>query len=966
MQRDVFSPRRRATMIRLSATLALALALIGLAYYRSAAAHVAAPGDLPILVEILPGQSAKVIDIAARPLIPVVIYGSPEVDAASLRPASVAVAAAPVTKQPDGQLRAELRDFNHDGRDDLVITIAAVSLKVTNGDQLIPVTALTRDGLRVTGTTNARIVNTGQPDAVVPDPKAPTAANATPVSINDSDNPPTMASPYPSPIEVSGLNGVITKVTVDLKNLTHTFSDDMDILLVGPSGATAIIWSDAGGSWPIFNLNLTLDDDAATMLPDNAQITTGTYKPADYQPGSDTWPMVTPPSGNTLLSVFNGTNPNGTWKLYIVDDEAGDSGTLAQGWALTITTDAPTLARMSSQAATVNERGRVSVEWSASLEVDNLGFNVYREAGGGRVRVNREMIAGSALLAGQGVELATGRAYRCFDQLPAGKTAARYWIEAVGLDGHSDWHGPITTIAARRSSDETASPSLNAISSERHKKDAEDSSVQVNVSAPQIEPGTATALKLYIKQTGFYRVTQAEVVAAGLSANLDPRLLRLDADGREQPIAVTGEDDGRFDASDAIEFYAVAPDSPYTTTRVYWLTVGNQPGRRIKTVKGKGVQPGATNFLATAELRERSIYFAGLRNGDKENFFGAVVARDGAMRRLRLSNVVAASSTQLEVTMQGVTSTPHRVRVAVNGEAAGTLAFNGQSSAALRVSLAPTTLREGDNVVQLVAEGGDTDVSLVDTIRLSYWRSYRAESDALDCTVDASRAVTINGFSDAMIRVLDVTEADSGNVRELAAAARRGKRGYSITVSAPGEGTRHLLAFTAAQMQRPAAMVADAPSSLRQAANAADLLILTRGDLLNSFAPLAELRKQQGLAVALVDVEDVYDEFGYGNKTPQAIKAFLQYAATSWQHAPRFVLIGGDASYDGKNYLGYGDADVVPSKEVETEWMEAASDDWYADFDGDGIAELAVGRLPVRTASEAAAVVAKIIAYDSA
>ncbi|MFL6212740.1 MAG: C25 family cysteine peptidase, partial [Blastocatellia bacterium] len=136
--------------------------------------------------------------------------------------------------------------------------------------------------------------------------------------------------------------------------------------------------------------------------------------------------------------------------------------------------------------------------------------------------------------------------------------------------------------------------------------------------------------------------------------------------------------------------------------------------------------------------------------------------------------------------------------------------------------------------------------------------------------------------------------------------------------------------------------------------------------LLNSFAPLAELRKQQGLAVALVDVEDVYDEFGYGNKTPQAIKAFLQYAATSWQHAPRFVLIGGDASYDGKNYLGYGDADVVPSKEVETEWMEAASDDWYADFDGDGIAELAVGRLPVRTASEAAAVVAKIIAYDSA
>src|SRR5205085_11565636 len=108
--------------------------------------------------------------------------------------------------------------------------------------------------------------------------------------------------------------------------------------------------------------------------------------------------------------------------------------------------------------------------------------------------------------------------------------------------------------------------------------------------------------------------------------------------------------------------------------------------------------------------------------------------------------------------------------------------------------------------------GGDADVSLVDTIGLSYWRSYRAEGDALACTVEASRAVTISGFSDAAIRVMDVTDAENGNVQELAAATRRDKRGYRVNVSAHGESTRHLLAFTAAQMQRPAAMMADAPS----------------------------------------------------------------------------------------------------------------------------------------------------------
>ena len=58
----------------------------------------------------------------------------------------------------------------------------------------------------------------------------------------------------------------MAKLTVDLRSLSHTFADDIDILLVGPTGATAIIMSDAGGSWPIFNLNLTCDDNAATAL----------------------------------------------------------------------------------------------------------------------------------------------------------------------------------------------------------------------------------------------------------------------------------------------------------------------------------------------------------------------------------------------------------------------------------------------------------------------------------------------------------------------------------------------------------------------------------------------------------------------------------------------------------------------------------------------------------------------------
>ena len=78
------------------------------------------------------------------------------------------------------------------------------------------------------------------------------------------------------------------------------------------------------------------------------------------------------------------------------------------------------------------------------------------------------------------------------------------------------------------------------------------------------------------------------------------------------------------------------------------------------------------------------------------------------------------------------------------------------------------------------------------------------------------------------------------------------------------------------------------------------------------------------------------------------------------------MLLGGDASYDPKNYLGQGYNDLVPTRLLDTSLTETASDDWLADFNGDGIADLAMGRLPTRTPNETNALVAKILAYESA
>src|SRR5262249_19773662 len=163
-----------------------------------------------------------------------------------------------------------------------------------------------------------------------------------------------------------------------------------------------------------------------------------------------------------------------------------------------------------------------------------------------------------------------------------------------------------------------------------------------------------------------------------------------------------------------------------------------------------------------------------------------------------------------------------------------------------------------------------------------------------------------------------------------------------------------------------AGVTANQPSSWRQPGLGADLVIISHRDFMNSLGPLIALRQSQGLRVVVVDMVDVYDEFSYGQKTPYAVRDFLSYTATQWSLAPRFVLLVGDASFDSKHYLGFGEHDFVPTKLIDTQLMETASDVWFTTFDQNGGAEMAVGRLPVRTVEDIDRLVAKIVGYSKA
>jgi hypothetical protein len=229
---------------------------------------------------------------------------------------------------------------------------------------------------------------------------------------------------------------LVSNMTVTLNGFAHQRPDDVDVLLVGPGGQRVVLMSDAGSDNNVGGLDLTFDDLATDPVTDEGALAAGTYLPTNNGPSDlcpgEANPDVFPgaPVGGQLgadLSVFDGTDPNGVWSLYVVDDCASFDGQILGGWSIAINPilTAVGVARFGAKA----NRGRVTLTWRTGEESGTLGFAVLRSTGHTTVRLN------PSLIAARQAATSRGASYRFVDARVRSGVSYTYHLVRVGLDG---------------------------------------------------------------------------------------------------------------------------------------------------------------------------------------------------------------------------------------------------------------------------------------------------------------------------------------------------------------------------------------------------------------------------------------------------------------------------------------------------------------------------------------------------
>ncbi len=541
------------------------------------------------------------------------------------------------------------------------------------------------------------------------------------------------------------------------------------------------------------------------------------------------------------------------------------------------------------------------------------------------------------------------------------------------------------------------------------------------------------AFKLHLEHPGVYRVTHADLAAAGLTGSAPSAGLGLTVAGRPVPIHVEDGGDGDFDRGDWIEFIGehLAGEASYLNEHsrfnVYSLRFDDpEPARMTAADTQEVPELGTpTHGYRSRQHLEKDLMILRLpaagKDATEELWYWSKLVHSHKQPfavNLDLTDLETASTGAVELRLgfrgwskprakADTETADHCVTVSIDGAEVASAEWNGTESYVMEVpALAAGRLIQGDNTLELEvpkrpgAPDGKTliDVVMLNWIEISYPRTPRigerqARFELEDAPGSPPKQIELYGRANRPLLVYGA----GGSRAELTASINwhPTERDDALFRLRPAASEATFFAALREQLLSPEAIVLDRPSRLAATDNRADYIIIAHHKLLAAIEPLAALHRSRGLEVTVVDVEDVYDEFHHGVAHPLALRSFLEHAYHNWTPpAPRFVLLVGDASWDGKNALAndanYADwtyrpresvrfvknastayaegaelnhRNLIPTWNHATSQGHSASDNRFVSFGDDYLPVMAIGRLPLVEPSEVAEVVDKTISY---
>jgi len=497
-------------------------------------------------------------------------------------------------------------------------------------------------------------------------------------------------------------------------------------------------------------------------------------------------------------------------------------------------------------------------------------------------------------------------------------------------------------------------------------------------------------VRLLVDTDGIYRVTYEQLAAAGFDpAGTSAQALTLESQGRRVPLTVAKSSsdsiyrNARFGPGWYVEFYGQAIDSLYTKTNVYQLrvdrsfvgrtaaktspTAGTPPARQALAGAPQPIATGrslTTHAPDTIRHERDRLYSFSSPNGDPWYDERLYVESQGASWTYQIEVdrlVEGAGPATLHVDLWGWTDfeldPDHHAQLFLNGIQVADELFDGLVELALDVVLPDGLLVEGVNTLEIhlpADTGAEYDLMALDGFSVTYSRRLVARDDRIEFETGAGIA-EVTGFRPR--QVVGYRLEPDGPVK-----IHLSQEDGTVRVSGNGELSRYALSAVDA-LRTP--QIRPLRPDLDITSGQAELLIIAHPNFKPRIQELVAARRSDGLTVRAVDSFDVYHRFNHDIFGARGIAEYVRYAAEHM--GTRYVLLVGGDTYDYYDHLGLGSVSHIPApyRPVHPVVSFAPVDTAYGDCDGDGLPEVAVGRLPARTNAELDAMVDKILAYDA-